>query len=182
MRHTTILLTAFLAVGCDGREEVGNDDTLAVTDTTLSPTSTPASATMRDSTGRELGQLMLSEADSGILVSGRLTGLAQGERGIHIHMVGNCSPTFEAAGEHWNPEARQHGTDNAAGPHRGDLLNLQTQSDSVSSVQSTTRGGRLEDLFDGDGAAVVVHANADDYRTDPDGGSGARIACGVVMR
>ena len=97
-------------------------------------------------------------------------------------MVGNCSPTFDAAGEHWNPEARQHGTDNAAGPHRGDLLNLQTQSDSVSSVQSTTRGGRLEDLFDGDGAAVVVHANADDYRTDPDGGSGARIACGVVNK
>jgi Cu-Zn family superoxide dismutase len=181
MRHATISTMILLAAACGAEPET---DTAAPADDSLMPTAitTPASATLRDSTGRELGTLVLSEADSGIQVSGRLTGLAQGERGLHIHTVGSCTPTFASAGDHWNPEARQHGTDNAAGPHRGDLLNVQVQSDSVGSVQSVTRGGRLEDLFDADGSTVVLHAGADDYRTDPDGNSGERVACGVVER
>ena len=173
------LLIPILFVACSGRDET--DTEAVMTDTTPSPMAvTRASASMRDASGRDLGSLLLTESDSGIQVTGRITGLAQGERGIHLHTVGNCSPTFEAAGGHWNPEGRQHGHDNSAGPHRGDLLNLQVQSDSAGSFTAFTHGGRLDELLDVDGASVVIHAGADDYRTDPDGNSGERIACGVV--
>jgi Cu-Zn family superoxide dismutase len=183
MSRMNFLLIPLLVAACS---DTGDNDIENTADgpDSLMPTATvaQASAALRDSTGRDLGSLVLVESDSGIQVTGRLTGLAQGEHGLHIHTVGSCNPTFEAAGEHWNPESRQHGTDNSAGPHRGDLLNLQVQSDSAGSITSVTRGGRLEDLFDSDGSAVVVHVSADDYRTDPDGNSGGRVACGVVMR
>lgn len=180
MRRTSIFL-----ILCAACSDTGDDtETAAGVTDSLMPTATvtPATAALKDSTGRDLGSLMLTQSDSGIVVTGRLVGLAQGEHGLHIHTVGSCAPSFEAAGGHWNPEARQHGTDNSAGPHRGDLLNLAVQSDSAGTLSSATRGGRLEDLFDADGSTVVVHAGADDYRTDPDGGSGNRIACGVVTR
>ena len=182
-RFTTILMIPILFAACG---DAADNETEAVVDGTdslsIGAVETPASVSLRDSAGREFGSLMLAHSDSGIQVTGRVVGLAQGEHGIHIHAVGSCSPTFEAAGPHWNPEARQHGTDNSEGPHRGDLLNLQVQSDSAGTIASVTRGGRLEDLFDADGSSVVVHATADDYRTDPDGSSGGRIACGVVTR
>ncbi len=183
MSRSYILAIAILGAACGDSVEDDLESSANDTDSLGSmATVTPATVSLRDSTGRDLGSLTLTQADSGIVVAGRLTGLMQGDHGLHIHAVGSCSPTFEAAGEHWNPEARQHGTQNSAGPHRGDLLNLPVQSDSAGSINSVTRGGRLEDLFDADGSAVVVHAAADDYRTDPDGNSGGRIACGVVTR
>jgi Cu-Zn family superoxide dismutase len=141
-------------------------------------------AAMRDPTGRDLGTLTLTEGGQGITVAGRLTGLPPGEHGIHLHAVGRCNPPdFKSAGDHWNPTNRQHGTENPQGPHLGDLSNITVARDSSVTVQVTTPGGSLRGkngLLDGDGAAVVVHARRDDYRTQPSGSSGDRIACGVV--
>ncbi len=120
----------------------------------------------------------------GITVTGQLTGLPPGERAIHIHAVGQCeAPGFTSAGPHWNPADRQHGTENPQGPHHGDMPNITVGADSTVSVQVTTTAGTLRQtdaLLDADGAAVVIHAGADDYRTDPSGNAGDRIACGVV--
>jgi Cu-Zn family superoxide dismutase len=108
-----------------------------------------------------------------------------GTHGIHLHMTGTCDAPFTTAGAHWNPTARQHGLQNAAGPHLGDLPNIEVGADSSANVQVSATGGTLrgaDGLLDADGAAIIVHATADDNKTDPSGNSGARIACGVVKQ
>jgi Cu-Zn family superoxide dismutase len=140
-------------------------------------------ATMHDSAGRDLGTLTLTETAQGIEVSGKLAGLPPGEHAIHLHTVGQCEPPFTSAGGHWNPTNKQHGTQNPQGPHMGDMANFSVGADSSATIQTTTPGGMLRGangLLDSDGAAVMVHAGADDYRSDPAGNAGARIACGVV--
>jgi Cu-Zn family superoxide dismutase len=112
--------------------------------------------------------------------------LARGAYGVHIHSIGRCDPPgFESAGPHWNPTGQKHGKDNPQGMHRGDLPNLLVGSDGRGSFEYTIPGGAAaaaarDALLDADGAAVVIHAQADDFRTDPSGNSGARIACGVL--
>ncbi len=138
---------------------------------------------MRDASGRELGTLAIDESPSGVTVTGSLQGLAPGDHGIHFHTVGKCEAPFQTAGGHWNPTGKQHGTTNPQGPHLGDLANITVGPDSTANVSVTTPGGTLRGanaLLDADGAALVIHAAADDYRTDPSGNSGARIACGVA--
>ena len=158
-------------------------DTLAGRDTSGGRDTTGATAAMRSAAGRDLGSLTLTGGSQGISISGHLTGLPPGTHGIHVHMVGQCAPPFESAGAHWNPTNKQHGTQNPQGPHLGDLPNITVGADSSAHVQLTTPGGTLRGangLMDADGAAIVIHAAADDNRTDPSGSSGARIACGVV--
>ena len=110
--------------------------------------------------------------------------MVPGTYGAHIHMVGRCdAPGFESAGGHWNPTSHQHGKDNPRGMHKGDLPNLVIGRDGRGAVEVTiphaSLGAEANQLVDADGAALVIHASADDYRTDPSGNSGARIACGV---
>jgi superoxide dismutase, Cu-Zn family len=138
---------------------------------------------VRDAAGRELGTLTLASTPGGLLLTGRLTGLPPGAHGIHVHAVGRCEPPFESAGPHWNPASRQHGTANPNGPHLGDMPNITVAADGSATVRVATPGGTLsgsDAVMDADGSAVVIHAQADDYQTDPSGNSGARIACGVV--
>lgn len=154
------------------------DTTHAVGDTTVT-----ATTVVQNAAGRQLGTVTLTDARDGIAVSGQITGLPPGEHGFHVHAAGRCDPPgFDSAGPHWNPTGKQHGAQNPAGPHAGDLGNLNVSADGVVNVAGTTRGGTLRALLDADGAALVVHEKADDYRTDPSGNSGARIACGVIRR
>ena len=142
-----------------------------------------AVATVRDAGGRELGTLTVSETGAGLATTGTLRHLAPGTHGIHLHTVGMCDGVFASAGGHWNPTMHQHGFENPLGPHEGDMQNVVAGADSSALVAVSTRGGTLRGangLLDADGAAVVVHAGPDDYRTDPAGNSGARIACGVI--
>jgi Cu-Zn family superoxide dismutase len=139
---------------------------------------------MISATGQELGTLVLSESGGMIAVSGTLRGLPPGEHGIHLHQSGQCTPPFETAGPHWNPTTKMHGTQNPQGPHAGDLPNITVGADSSANVSVTSAGGPLRGatgLIDADGAAVLIHATADDLKTDPSGNSGARIACGAIM-
>lgn len=142
-----------------------------------------ADVPMRDASGRDLGTLTLSASPGGLLLTGVLRGLTPGTHGIHVHTTGVCELPFESAGAHWNPMSRMHGTQNPQGPHLGDMPNISVSSDSSATVRVMTAGGTFrgaDALLDADGAAVVIHASADDYRTDPSGNSGGRIACGVV--
>jgi Cu-Zn family superoxide dismutase len=103
-----------------------------------------------------------------------------GTHGAHIHTSGRCEgPDFMTAGGHWNPAGTQHGSLNPAGPHDGDLPNIIIGTDGRGTLGVTVAGGTLDGLLDADGAAMVIHAAADDMTTDPSGNSGARIACGV---
>jgi Cu-Zn family superoxide dismutase len=142
-----------------------------------------ADVPMRDAAGHDLGTLSLVNGTGGLVLTGVVRGLPPGVHGIHLHTIGRCEPAFDAAGGHWNPMRRMHGTQNPQGPHLGDMPNITVGPDSSATVRVTTTGGTLrgtDPLLDADGAAVVIHAGADDYRTDPSGNSGARIACGVV--
>ena len=143
-----------------------------------------ATARMRDPQGRDLGEVVLTETAQGIQLTGQLRGLAPGQRAIHLHQTGRCeAPSFESAGGHWNPTNAQHGFDVPGGPHMGDMRNISVGADSTLALRNATPGGGLRGangLIDNDGGAVVIHAQPDDYRSQPSGDAGDRIACGVV--
>jgi Cu-Zn family superoxide dismutase len=110
--------------------------------------------------------------------------MAPGVYGVHIHTVGRCDPPdFASAGPHWNPSGQQHGRNNPQGTHLGDLPNMMVGADGRGTLEIKVAGaslaGRGAALLDDDGATIVMHERPDDYRTDPSGNSGARIACGV---
>lgn len=150
------------------------------------PTAKVASATLRQGNGAPAGTALLSRAGDKLTLSVAVAGLSAGQHGMHLHMVGRCDgPGFTSAGGHLNPGARQHGSENPAGSHLGDLPNItvNTNGAGVGSAQLAGTSSDIEAaLFDTDGTAIVVHASADDYKTDPTGNSGARIACGVLTR
>lgn len=145
-----------------------------------------ASADLRDFTGRSVGSATLSEANGGLRIRIDVTALPPGPRAAHIHTTGQCQgPDFSSAGPHWNPTNRAHGSQNPQGPHHGDLPNLMVGTDGRGSLEFVIPGASLAGpdpvLLDSDGAAVVIHESTDDYRTDPSGNAGGRIACGVVQ-
>src|SRR5262245_54428396 len=143
-----------------------------------------ATATLRDASGNEVGRATLTETTSGLLVRLDVTSAPQGEHALHFHAVGKCEPPdFKSAGPHFNPSEAKHGIENPEGPHAGDMPNLHVPADGRLSVevlnQAVTLSGKSA-LLDDDGASLVIHAAADDYRTDPAGNAGDRIACGVI--
>jgi superoxide dismutase, Cu-Zn family len=152
------------------------------------PTTVAARATMRNASGASLGVLFLENTAAGVRISGALTSLPTGIHGIHVHAVGKCDPAgFSTAGAHLNPAAAHHGLENPAGPHAGDLPNITVAPSGEAVVDLTTPRVSLTAtgsgaLFDTDGSALVIHAGADDQKTDPAGSSGPRIACGVIER
>jgi Cu-Zn family superoxide dismutase len=145
-------------------------------------TGTPAArANLIDSNGQAAGEVSLYPTENGVRVIGDLPNMPAGAHGFHFHAVGSCqTPGFESAGGHFNPTGRQHGLQNPNGPHLGDMPNVSTSRINlvVQGLQLTGSNG----LLDSDGAAVVLHANPDDLRTDPAGNAGARIRCGVIER
>ncbi len=145
-----------------------------------------ADARLIDATGQTIGWARLTEDGAGRLhVNVHVDGLTAGLHGIHLHAVGTCvGPTFGSAGGHHNPLGAEHGLDNPAGPHAGDLPNLRVNAAGRGHLGATSHGATLSrgpvSLLDVDGSAIVIHANEDDQETNPTGNSGSRIACGVI--
>jgi Cu-Zn family superoxide dismutase len=143
-----------------------------------------ASAVLKDAQGNEVGKATFTSTPSGVLINLDLTAIPAGEHAFHIHAVGKCEPPkFESAGPHFNPDETKHGLMNPQGPHAGDMPNLHVAADGkvqVEVLNPTVTLSAESALLDEDGAAIVVHAGADDYKTDPAGNAGDRIACGVI--
>lgn len=151
---------------------------------------TRASAQLVNVAGAGVGWAKFVDDGAGAVhINVHVKGLTPGLHGIHIHRVGDCTPPFSAAQSHYNPGGLLHGLDSAAGPHAGDLPNLVVNEDGVGHLNTTTDRVTLTDgpatLFDTTagqvGSALVIHAAPDDQVTDPTGGSGGRIACGVIV-
>ena len=175
MAIAAVLITAMVSTGCARQAEVEDMPDPAIA---------AVQAELRDAGGRSVARSSVTQAGDALRVRVEAAGLSPGTYAAHVHSAGRCDPPgFESAGPHWNPSNRQHGRDNPNGQHRGDLPNLMVGTDGRGSFEFTIPGGALSGgrmaMMDPDGAAIIIHARPDDYRTDPSGNSGARIACGA---
>ena len=145
-----------------------------------------AHADIVSSSGVTAGSAVVERSGDSIALKLDLNGITPGAHGLHFHTTGNCDgPGFTTAGSHLNPHGKLHGTGNPQGSHLGDLPNVTAASDGKVrvTIPLSEPVSELEAfLFDADGTAIVVHASADDYTTDPSGNSGSRIACGVLRQ
>ncbi len=144
-----------------------------------------ASAALKSPEGADMGTLQLAQTIAGVHISGKVTGLTPGSHAFHIHAVGKCEPPFKSAGGHFNPFGTPHGK-HGGGPHAGDMENLAVGDDGTAAIDVVNGGVTLSthgkhSLFDADGSAIVIHAGADDYASQPSGAAGGRVACGVVQ-
>ena len=134
-----------------------------------------------NASAQAIGTVSPSETSGGVTLVLEASGLPHGLHGVHVHETGRCDPPgFESAGAHWNPAVRKHGLQNPQGPHAGDLPNVTVSTSGVLAETVVLAGSSMTALADADGSALVIHATADDYVTDPSGNSGARIACAVL--
>lgn len=179
------LLAGTLALGACGSEAPTTPpvDTAADSSATAPAAPQQAMASLKMADGRDVGTATATEMAGGISIAVSATGLTPGDRGIHVHTTGQCDgPKFETAGGHWNPVGAKHGLSNPQGAHYGDMPNLTVASDGTGKMEYMIRDAGLAEMLDDDGAALVIHAGADDQMTDPAGDSGDRIACGVFGR
>ena len=145
-----------------------------------------AAVELIDADGAVIGTATFEQTPTGVLMYVEVAGLPPGAHGIHLHAVGSCTPDFKAATGHINPDAVAHGLRNPEGPDSGDLPNLYAAADGSARAEFFTTlvsvaGGDAPALLDADGSAVIIHEQPDDHLTQPIGGAGGRIACGVIM-
>jgi superoxide dismutase, Cu-Zn family len=140
-----------------------------------------STANLVSSSGAVLGTVRVFSEPTGVMLRIDATGVPAGQHGVHVHTTGRCDPPgFTSAGPHWNPSERKHGHRNPAGFHMGDLGNLGVGADGRLIAGLLVPQATIDALRDADGAALVLHAKADDEVTDPSGNSGDRIACAVL--
>lgn len=135
--------------------------------------------------GKDAGTIKLTEATSGVLLKLDLKGLSPGPHALHVHDTGKCEGDLSSAGGIYNPLGAKHGFMHDEGPMAGDLPNAVAAADGTASAEIlspflTLSKEAEETLFDGNGSSIVIFEKADDYETDPEGGAGSRIACGVL--
>ena len=144
-----------------------------------------ASAELKSADGKDVGKAALTQTRSGVRIRLSLNGLPPGEHAFHVHAVGKCEPPFTSAGPHFNPGQKKHGLDAPEGHHAGDMRNIVVPAGgkltlTVVNNDLTLEKDKPNSVFQPAGTALVIHANKDDYVTDPAGNAGDRIACGVI--
>jgi Cu-Zn family superoxide dismutase len=203
MRKTTataLVGSVLVLAACQAQNQEAAEDVLAMENDgqavpanggmeAMGATSTGAgalqTAALRTADGQQIGTASVREEQGATVLTVDVNRMPAGTYGMHVHAAGKCEgPAFESAGPHWNPQSKQHGTQNPQGPHAGDLENLTIGQNGAGGATLTLSGTELRSgqspMLDADGAALMIHAKADDYRTDPSGNSGDRIACAVL--
>ena len=145
-----------------------------------------AKAALADGKGQSVGSATLTQTPAGVLISLSIKGLPAGEHAFHVHAVGKCEPPFTSAGGHFNPGGKKHGMMAADGHHAGDMPNLHIPANGELTVEVVNAAITLDkskpnSLFGPNGTALIIHAGKDDYKSDPTGEAGGRIACGVIQ-
>jgi Cu-Zn family superoxide dismutase len=168
-----IIILGIGIVGCETSKEGSASSTRKPDATaTLNPT--------KDSNVK--GTVSFTKLKDGVRIDGEVTGLTPGAHGFHIHEKGDCSaPDATSAGGHYNPTDMPHGAPDAALRHVGDFGNIDANASGVAKFSHVDHVISLEGPNSIIGHAVIVHAQADDLKTQkPPGNAGARVACGVV--
>ncbi len=157
---------------------------LVLATTTLANATDRAVAEMRDSEGQRVGTVALTQTPNGTLLYANFNRLPLGVHAFHVHAIGNCKPPFKSAGPHFfKVPGEKHGLLSEAGPHAGDLPNIYAPATGILELEVLAPNVDLDKaVLDNDGSALVIHEGTDDYKTDPAGAAGPRIACGIIHR
>jgi Cu-Zn family superoxide dismutase len=144
-----------------------------------------AKATLRNAEGKDVGFAVLTQTPAGVLISLTVKGLPAGEHAFHVHAVGKCESPFTSAGGHFNPSGKKHGLMATDGHHAGDMPNLHIPASGELAIELvnaaiTLDKGKPNSVYQANGTALIIHAGKDDYKTDPTGDAGGRIACGAI--
>ena len=151
------------------------------------PDPAPITVKLADAKGKDVGTATLTQTTGGVTIALDVHDLTPGDHAIHVHQTAKCDgPDFKSAGGHFNPDNKKHGMDNADGPHAGDMPNFTVDAKGNAKTTVTATGVTLgtdgHSVFTGGGTALVVHAKADDMKSDPAGNAGDRIACGTITK